>query len=503
MENRENRSTVVVSGVPAALPLHRMADKLTVHFQTRRRSHGGDVKAVEYPTDMDGVAFVTFDRAEDAASVVRKEQQIMTDSEFPQEYVLTVFPFSRDVFVYVASATVDLSVFGRDQASLIKSLQSTHRSLRFQPLVQSQASIEGPFSAVQALREDLIRRASRLKSTNSAVKLTETPLNPRLISHHRPVGSVSRSGSKAKREAASSSSLSTSLQSTGEASEVQSLHSKAQTPNASSRRKLSDGSLAGGSFLDADGEEPRGRSGPKMSTEYRTEGTKARARQVIGAEINAGIISPLSGLDLPPAEQISAKQPQQHPRPDRISQTSARGQNHSGCSSSVVKPKFSQNTLKDASVPSKGKADLSKASPEDAEDIWVDSYALRYIEKFHKEELDGCLEGVDVSVECVEGSGLARISLTQNQTASSSWKQRLQTLVNDLLSRLRVYEIPYDSTQLPDKQKLTKICNEVNLVFEDVLYMLEDSCIKVVGPSTSSFCFHSLVKTRIRKALRM
>ena len=55
--------TVVVSGVPDALPLSRMVDKLTIHFQTRRRSRGGDVEAVRYPTNLDGVAFVIFDEA--------------------------------------------------------------------------------------------------------------------------------------------------------------------------------------------------------------------------------------------------------------------------------------------------------------------------------------------------------------------------------------------------------------------------------------------------------
>lgn len=60
----DGRRTVVVSGVPAPLPPSRMADKLTIHFQSRRRSAGGDVEGVTYPTDMDGVAFVTFDRAE-------------------------------------------------------------------------------------------------------------------------------------------------------------------------------------------------------------------------------------------------------------------------------------------------------------------------------------------------------------------------------------------------------------------------------------------------------
>uniref|UniRef100_A0A096MCA0 RRM domain-containing protein n=1 Tax=Poecilia formosa TaxID=48698 RepID=A0A096MCA0_POEFO len=167
----DSRRTVVVSGVPAVLEFSRMVDKLIIHFQSRRRSHGGDVEVVKYPTDMGGVAFVTFDKAEDAKRVLRKEQQIMMDEEFTQDYVLTVFPFSTDVFLYVAGATVDLSVFGSDQASLIKSLQSAHRSIRFQASPQQRkASIEGPFSAVSALKEDLIRRASHLRpSSQTAV----------------------------------------------------------------------------------------------------------------------------------------------------------------------------------------------------------------------------------------------------------------------------------------------------------------------------------------------
>lgn len=56
--------TVVVSGVPAVLEFSRMVDKLTIHFQSRRISHGGDVEVVKYPTNMVGVAFVTFDQAE-------------------------------------------------------------------------------------------------------------------------------------------------------------------------------------------------------------------------------------------------------------------------------------------------------------------------------------------------------------------------------------------------------------------------------------------------------
>lgn len=63
-ELSDRSRTVVVSGVPDVLPARRMSDKLAIHFQSRRRSRGGDVEVVAYPTHAKGVAFVTFDHAE-------------------------------------------------------------------------------------------------------------------------------------------------------------------------------------------------------------------------------------------------------------------------------------------------------------------------------------------------------------------------------------------------------------------------------------------------------
>lgn len=60
----ESHRVVVVSGVPDVLPPGRIADKLTIHFQSPRRSRGGDVEEVKYPINLDGVAFVTFVKAE-------------------------------------------------------------------------------------------------------------------------------------------------------------------------------------------------------------------------------------------------------------------------------------------------------------------------------------------------------------------------------------------------------------------------------------------------------
>ncbi|XP_034007252.1 uncharacterized protein LOC117499078 [Trematomus bernacchii] len=309
-DSREEKRTVVVSGVPEVLPVSRMIDKLTIHFQSCRKSHGGDVEVVKLPTNMQGVALVTFDKAEDANRAVGKEQQIMADDEFPEEYLLTVFPFSTDVFFYVSSATVDLSVFGRDQSSLIQSLRSAHRSIRFLPSPKRRKpTIEGPFTAVRALRQDLILRAERLNSTaqTSAVKLKETAPNPRVTSPH---SSVSRHGAKAKLGPGSANCLSPPLHTTGE--ETQRLHSETHSP----RRKASCE-----------------RDRLELPTENRTEQVETNPRPVHNSRNRPSLI----GLEM----EISPKQSgvddmsDKRSRPDRVSASTIRGESQTGSSSSA------------------------------------------------------------------------------------------------------------------------------------------------------------------------
>ncbi|XP_041637484.1 uncharacterized protein LOC121506052 [Cheilinus undulatus] len=495
--------TVVVSGVPKVLPVSRMIDKLTIHFQRRRRSHGGDVDVVRYPTNMDGVAFVTFDSPEDAARVVRKEEQIMMDSEFPSEYPLTVFPFTRDVYFYASRAEVDLSMFGSDQESLIQSLRSTHRSLRFLPLPkQRKATIEGPFSAVQALRKDLIHRANQLKSTDSAqtapTRTPETPLNPRVISHRESFDSVSRGGSKAKPEPANS--LSTGLQTTGE---VQSLLLNAKTQNDSSRQKVQERGSAEGSFLDTNYDEvgAQSRTRVKMSAE-------SKNKQMLEEGNSKGITSSLSGYDLPHAAEISAKEKQQeddilhnHNRRDRRKKTqkvnhldshfnNINNQEESEQSDLATAAKLTQITNKNVSNTS-----------EDPEEtcIWVDSNTFRYIEKFDKTMLDECLRGLDVSVDYVKGSDLVKVILTEKQTSevTSGIQQALedlQALVESRVTTLRVHEIAYEEEE---EQEVIQICKDVNFLVDEVLYMCEGSSVRVIGPSVDSHTFYSIAKRRI------
>lgn len=405
-------------------------------------------------------------------------------------------------------------MFGSNQSSLIQTLRSAHKSLRFQPVPHlREATIEGPFASLNALREDLIHRASQLRaaasSLNAAVKLRESPLNPGVISHHKFVGFVSPGSSTAKQEPADSNSLSTLPQSTGEVTEVQSLHSNTKTQNTPSRRKVSStvGSFA---FTGSTEEEKQG----ARATEYMSKQAPDSHRQVFRKEINAGIGSCLSGLDLVSAEKISANHPgvddisQKHTIADRYSPTRNHSSLHlhqqqhstnstdylkeSDQSSSAVTIDHLHTKFRDVSLSSKSNTEdteeLSAARPQDLDDtsIWVDSHTFKYIERFDKVWLDRCLRGVKMSVRCTEGIDLMQISLN----SKSAWtiqqaRKDLLSLVEYWTTELRVHQIPYNEEKHPQRQELVKICED--LLYDGVLLQLEDSYIKVVAPSVVGY----------------
>ncbi|XP_034031680.1 uncharacterized protein LOC117515295 [Thalassophryne amazonica] len=528
-ESFEKR-TVVVSGVPHALSSSRMIDKLIVHFQSSRRSRGGDVQEVKYPTSLGGVAFVTFDRAEDAERVVQKEHQIMSDNGFPEDYHLTVFPFSEDVYFYVSSATLDLSVFGSDHAEVLQSLRSAHRSVCFRALQhQSKVSIEGPFSAVQAVREDVINRSSWHKSAGSvqtaAVRRRQTRLNLPAASHCEPVSPRSDCSSK-NLEPVSSLGLSTPLQTTGETTEVQSLYSNAQSLKYPLKKNLSNEGSTSGSFCFTNRNTEKLKSGrfqmagpacvitadnrgsSPSTTENRAERTKAD-REV---EISAGFRLALSEVDQLAAEQISTKRPggsdtsQSQHRPDRISPADTKQKSYL---ESQPTRKNDLTESDESSTPSletdvDDTDQLSATSPEELEvdSIWVDSSTFRYIEKFEVTELQRRFSGLNVVMEYSEENDLMQIMLTGRQKTEMFSEvqqalQHLKTLVEYWQLALRVHTITLDTDMWPEKKRLIQICDDVSYIHDDVLYMVEDSCLKVIGPSMSSHQFSQSVKHRI------
>ncbi|KAK2856899.1 hypothetical protein Q5P01_005634 [Channa striata] len=243
-------------------------------------------------------------------------------------------------------------------------------------------------------------------------------------------------------------------------------------------------------------------------------------------EIDAGIRSSLSNLDLLPTEKISAKQTaeedvsQKHSGPDRISAAKTKGKNdtdsryssshylkESHQSSSSVTAKLPQSTLKDIPVL---RNELSAACPEHSEDtcIWVDSYIFRYIEKFDKKLYDRCVRGLDSSVDVFEGTNLVRICLREKQPTKSGSEvqqalENLRTLVEIWQSKLIVREILLKKEEQPPKEKLIQVCRDVNVIFNNVLYMFEESSIKVVGAMTNCYLFCQMVEDLLKRNRRL
>ncbi|XP_071392899.1 uncharacterized protein [Centroberyx affinis] len=485
---------VVVSGVPEVLANSRMIDKLTIHFQSSR-SHGGDVEDIRYPTNLKGVAFVTFEEAKDAERVVRKDLQIMKDKEFPEDYHLTVFPFTPDVLPQ-----------------------------------ETRATVEGPFTAIQALREDLISRTSMHRNPALA-QTAETPLNLSVISHHECVGPPSSNDAETYQEPMGSVSLSKTLQSTHDATE----DSNAKNLNSPIRQKPHPEILVTNSFCytNSNAEEEQSAQssldmpGPshaipldvirssQSNTEYRAEQAKAGIEEVL--EMNAWIRSFLSRTDQLTAEEKSAKQTGvesisgNQTRLDSISADQTSGDSIQGYYYTSVDDmnRSDQTSPKDTSASSETDSrdmeGLYTVSTEDLEDecIWVDSNTFRYIERFDTKEFNRCLRERDVSLRYDEGADLTRISLTGRQGTTPSEVQQASACLKSLFdywqSTLRVHSIDWESNASPEKQRLTQICDHVNTLFPDVLYTVEDSRVRVVGPSTSSHLFCKWVKEDIAK----
>lgn len=364
------------------------------------------------------------------------------------------------VYLYVSSATLDLSVFGSDQTNLIKSLRSAHPSIRFVSSPKPrEVLIEGPLSAIKTLREDLVRRAKDLKPPvqSAAVKPKDSGSNLRRTFHPEVVGAEGFSGTKAKQKLLS---LSKVRQNSGQ---VQDIISKSETQKALLTQNVSNERLAG-----------------------------ERRRHVTGEESKPETVV-LSALELDHVKEKSAKLQRRDSFSKKIS-----AENPLDLSSSASGTNFSQTKLGDTST--EGVKDLR---PGDVEDTWVDSYTFEYIKKFHQKDLEGCVKDVNMFIELIEGTGLLKISVSEKSKPGSRYLKTaldsIEMLMESWASFLRVHEIFYDKS-FP-KQTLTLICDEANSVYRNVLYAFEDSQIKVIGPSESGHLFCMMVEDKMSKLL--
>uniref|UniRef100_A0A4W5PTM9 RRM domain-containing protein n=1 Tax=Hucho hucho TaxID=62062 RepID=A0A4W5PTM9_9TELE len=479
--SEENR-TVVVSGVPDTLSSSRMADKLVIHFQSSR-SHGGDVENIKYPTSFKGVAFVTFENTRDAEMVCRKKQ-IMCDKEFPQDYPLTVYTFTQDVLFYV-DAKVDLSIFGDEeqQETVIQSLQSAHRSVRIclLPSQEGKASVEGPFSAIRALREDLLQWAT--------------------------ASSSSHPGEKHRAPSSSGYSL-TSMEAGNGVSQVSRSHAweKHRAPSPSSHDHSP-------SSVVADSRSSRVRSGDGAEVDFRVSSyTWEKKHGEAPSSSDHSLSSSVAGGS---GASNRSQTLEKHRRAAPLSSDHSPSSVASGSGESKVAR--SSHTLEKYIAPSSH--DRSLSSPvaagtfkvssggdvdEEEESKWVDTNIFLYIQRFSKDQFDQCFRNHSVSAVFDDNDvdDLTLISLRGGR--NSKGLSEVQLTISELTdlvavwqSTLRIHTIDYRRQDVHEKKKLLQICAEVNNLYKDVLYVQKEFSVRVIGPSMSSLLFSEFVKDRM------
>ncbi|XP_035623614.2 uncharacterized protein LOC118380745 isoform X1 [Oncorhynchus keta] len=508
--SEENR-TVVVSGVPDTLSSSRMADKLVIHFQSSR-SHGGDVENIKYPTSFKGVAFVTFENTRDAEMVIRK--QIMCDKEFPQDYPITVFRFTQDVLFYV-NAEVDLSVCGDEeqQENVIQSLQSAHRSVRIclLPSQEGKASVEGPFSAIRDLREDLLQRATASSSSHpgeehrapssSAYSLTS-------VAAGNGVSQVSSSYPGEEHRAPSSSGYSlTSVAAGNGVSQVSSSHAweKHRAPSPSSH----DHSL---SSVVAESRSSRVRSGDGAEVDFRVSCyTWEKKNGAAPSSADHSLSSSVAGgSGASTINQSLEKHRRAAPSSsDQSLSSMASGSGESKViSSSHTLEKYIAPSSSDQSLSSPVAAGTSKVGSGgdvdmEEESTWVDTNIFLYIQRFSKDPFDQCFRNHGVSAVFVDNDAADLTLISLRGRRDSKGLSEVQLTISELTdlvavwqSTLRIHTIDYRRQDLRERKRLLQLCAEANNHYEDVLYVQKELSVRVIGPSLSCHLFTDWVKDR-------
>ncbi|XP_051842410.1 RNA-binding protein 43 [Antechinus flavipes] len=145
--------TIVVSNVPVGnVTDEAMADILRNYFE-KANNKDGKVENVIYPTDIKGVAFVTFKEIKAAENVLKKEKHCLIE-----ETCLTVSHFSENV-IRCVFVHLDLSIFGKGVIleNLVTELKEKIPSLKFYPVqTNGIVGVKGSFLAIKKLKEVLL-----------------------------------------------------------------------------------------------------------------------------------------------------------------------------------------------------------------------------------------------------------------------------------------------------------------------------------------------------------
>ncbi|KAG9261047.1 RNA-binding protein 43 [Astyanax mexicanus] len=127
--------------------------------------------------------------------------------------------------------------------------------------------------------------------------------------------------------------------------------------------------------------------------------------------------------------------------------------------------------------------------------FWLDTHICKYMQMVERNEWDRCVGRYNVTAHAVSTGEVTEVKLHGRCEGSVllSAQGELETLVAKSQDTLRTQHI--DCSSADAMERLLQVCKTVQSIYTKVCYFPSDSCVEVIGPSSSSHRFCELVKT--------
>ncbi|XP_038664813.1 uncharacterized protein LOC119972346 isoform X2 [Scyliorhinus canicula] len=422
---------IQVLNVPKAIPVPRMLNKLTIHFQ-KPSNGGGEVLDVEYPTSVNNVAYIVFTKEKDANNVLKQEHVLQIEKKTYKLEVREVEKGlhnadSEQVIQFVTTA-LDTRHFPKEKALQLifrHDLEIVHSSGCI-------VEVKGSFPSLRKLRSDLmdlIHHSSPQQVTN----LTHLAKAKGLNKDERSFKSGSFRNYRQANDSGSSSNSSTN-------SDEDDNSADQYASNIQSRSSMS-----------------RIHSGKSKSSPL-------------------PLVSSPSSLPVTSSNSLQAKSPHTHRSTWRLQKTVGQ--------SSAEKNKSSLNEYSPHS------SDRFSFPP--TLSFTVDKLVFDYLEVFGTQEFNHLLEMCFINIKTVYPGDLYEMLLCPRR-ASTNYREMLSQTksaicehIENTQQQLRVHQVDL-TMKKPCKQEILKRCHSVPWDSVKVLLVTSDQTISLVGPSSESF----------------
>ncbi|XP_067887587.1 uncharacterized protein si:dkey-154b15.1 isoform X2 [Heterodontus francisci] len=435
----QNPKKIQVLNVPKDIPVERLVNKLTIHFQ-KPSNGGGEVLDVDYPTTVKQCAYIIFEKEEDANSVLKREHVLKLDEK---KYKLEVREAdeghinadNEEVMLFVITK-LDISHFPHRKARQLI-FRHDFQIVSYKAFI---VEIKGSFSSLKKLRSDLMS----------------------LIPHQLPhaVTDLRHSANRKRLDR-----------------DKESVQSDLAFTNYRQQRASSSSSNSS-----TTSEEDDYRAGQYASNVQ----SRSSVRRVHSDKSNSSpLVSSPSSLPVTSSKNIEDTSPNNH--------RSIRGlQGAVGFSSTSEQRKGGFSKMDNRSLNAYS-SHSSTSSSHPSLSITVDTLVFEYVEAFGMNEFHQLLEEYSTEIEKCYIGELCEIFLYPKEAevrcrrSLSDAKSAVCAHIQNIQQQLRTHEIDLTAIKSCEREKVLCRYKSANGSLIRVLLMIKDQTIILVGPSAESY----------------